>query len=587
MHAQSAKTLHMGAEQTRLERQERRRADALTAILESEATKKLIVAGPGTGKTHTFHEALLACGGRGLALTFIRNLVADLSETLGDIADVFTFHGFCKHQIHRHPVAGLQEGWDYYPSLLDLITLDLQLLGRPSMTKKRIEDRLHDLNEAGGVIAAALELGNYYNAVSHTDLVYRALRHFDENDDEIPEYPLIVVDEYQDFSKLETSFIALLSTKSPVLIAGDDDQALYGFKNASPEFIRELAGDNDFESFELPYCSRCTKVVVDAVNDAIAAAVENGNLGDRLDKSFRCYLPDKQADSEAHPAIIHAKCSVERGNAPYVGRYIARQIARIPIEDIRESKEKSYPTVLVIGPNPFLGRAYEVIVQQFPQAAMKKASQVTVEFLDAYRRLARDADSRLGWRILIHLDRFDDADDALRGLLAAGDEIVTVLPDEYRDRHLEIAEFVRRLLDDENLPEADERHLTAAVGKSLAEIREALSLADDDDRVDGGDEVEEDAPTIICTTLVGAKGLSAGYVFLVGFNNGHFPRDGARITDEEVCCFLVGLSRTRKECHVVSCGRLGNEPLHVSEFAEWIEDEIEEVTVNAAYFNQN
>ena len=30
-----------------------------------------------------------------------------------------------------------------------------------------------------------------------------------------------------------------------------------------------------------------------------------------------------------------------------------------------------------------------------------------------------------------------------------------------------------------------------------------------------------------------------------------------------------------------------NEPLHVSEFAEWIEDEIEEVTANAAYFNQN
>lgn len=305
----------MGAEQTRLE-QKRERAEALAAILGSEAAKKLIVAGPGAGKTHTFREALLACGGRGLALTFIRNLVADLADALGDIADVFTFHGFCKHQIHRHPVAGLQEGWDYYPPLLDLITVDLQLLGRTSMTKKRIEDRLHDLNEADGVIAAALELGNYYNAVSHTDLVYRALKHFEENDDEIPEYPLIVVDEYQDFSRLETTFIALLSTKSPVLIAGDDDQALYGFKNASPEFIRELAAGADFERFELPYCSRCTSVIVDAVNGAIAAAVENGNLVDRLDKPFRCYMPDKQADSEAHPAIIHAKCSVERNSAP-------------------------------------------------------------------------------------------------------------------------------------------------------------------------------------------------------------------------------------------------------------------------------
>jgi superfamily I DNA/RNA helicase len=337
----------MGAELTRHEQQAQERADALAAILASTAEKKLVVAGPGTGKTHTFREALLACGGRGLAITFIRNLVADLSEALGDVADVFTFHGFCKHQIHRHPVAGLREGWDYYPPLLDLIAIDLQLLGHTAATKNLIEERLHTLDEADGIIAAALELGEYYNAVSHTDLVYRALRHFQENDEEIPEYPLIVVDEYQDFSRLETTFIAPLSTKSPVLIAGDDDQALYAFKNASPEFIRELAEGGDYERFELPCCSRCPSVIVEAVNDAIAAAVANGNLVRRLDKTFSCYLPDKEADSEAHPSIIHAVCSVERSNAPYVGRYIAEQIAQLPIDDIHESRDAGDPTVLV------------------------------------------------------------------------------------------------------------------------------------------------------------------------------------------------------------------------------------------------
>jgi superfamily I DNA/RNA helicase len=576
----------MGAEERRLERQTQDRADALAEILASGADKKLVVAGPGTGKTHTFREALLACGGRGLAITFIRNLVADLSDALADVADVFTFHGFCKHQIHRHPVAGLQEGWDYYPPLLELITSDMQLLGRPSMTKNHIEKRLHTLDETGGVIEAALELGAYYNAVSHTDLVYRALRHFEANDEEIPEYPLIVVDEYQDFSKLETSFIALLSTKSPVLIAGDDDQALYAFKNASPDFIRELAEDEDFDHFDLPYCSRCTSVIVEAVNDAIAAAVGNGNLADRINKPFECYLPDKQADSEAHPAIIHATCTVERANAPYVGRYVAQQIAEIPVEDIRESHEKGYPTVLVIGPNPFLRRTHDVIVEQFPQATMKTAPQVAIEFLDAYRRLAVNADSRLGWRILIHLDPFDDADDALRSVLTDG-EITSILPDEYRERHLAIADLVRRVLDDEQLSEDDERALTASVGNSLDEIRETLRVADGDDGDRGDDDGghgDTDAPTIVCTSLVGAKGLSAGYVFIVGFNNGHFPRDPDDITDEEVCCFLVGLSRTRKECHLVSCGRLGNEPLRVSTFAGWIADELEEVPVNAAYF---
>jgi hypothetical protein len=62
--------------------------------------------------------------------------------------------------------------------------------------------------------------------------VHRVLTHLADNEDAIPSYPLIVVDEYQDFSLLETSFLRLLAEKSKVLVAGDDDQALYAFKNA-------------------------------------------------------------------------------------------------------------------------------------------------------------------------------------------------------------------------------------------------------------------------------------------------------------------------------------------------------------------
>jgi superfamily I DNA/RNA helicase len=259
----------------------------------STAEKRLIVAGPGTGKTHTFRRALEETGEKGLALTFIRNLVADLAEVLSDVADVFTFHGFCKHLMHRHPVAGLREGWDYYPGLLEVIAADFKLRGWKGVGKDEIERSLHALDDPDGLVTEALALGNYYNAVSHTDLVHRVLTHFTEHDDAIPTYPLIVVDEYQDFSLLETSFLALLATKSKVLIAGDDDQALYDFKGASSRYIRELHADEEYANFELPYCSRCPAVIVDAVNDVIDAAQANGNLKGRLDKEFRCYLPGK------------------------------------------------------------------------------------------------------------------------------------------------------------------------------------------------------------------------------------------------------------------------------------------------------
>src|SRR4051812_35574077 len=102
----------------------RDREAATNAIVESSADKKLIVAGPGTGKTFTFREALQRSDGRGLALTFIRNLVRDLDAELGEIADVSTFHRFCKHQLHSHPLAAPGDGWHYYPSLPVLMEYD-------------------------------------------------------------------------------------------------------------------------------------------------------------------------------------------------------------------------------------------------------------------------------------------------------------------------------------------------------------------------------------------------------------------------------------------------------------------------------
>ncbi len=581
----------MAVDEQNLETITQERSKASDAIVNSDSDKRLIIAGPGTGKTYTFKKALskaIADSGtadKGLALTFLRNLVADLSEQFSDVADVFTFHGFCKSQMHRHAVAGLKEGWDYYPALIEIMAADLQLLGREEIKQNDIERCLHNLDDPDGGVRDALALGVYYNAVSHTDLVHRVLTHFTDNEGEVPSYPLIVVDEYQDFSLLETRFLGLLATKSKVLVAGDDDQALYAFKNASSRYIRELHADDDYENFELPYCSRCPAVIVDAVNDVIASARAHGNLEGRLAKPFRCYLPDKEAVSEAHPKIIYAQCSVQSKKAPYPGRYIADCIAVIPVEVIRESEDRGYPTVLVIGDKPFMPAVYEVVKEQFPQARMRKGSASLMTPLDGYRRLAKDARSRLGWRIITLSFEFDGRDALVRSALEASDDLAPELPDEYRDEHLEIAELVRRLRDGESLTNDQERQLSGAVDMDIAEIKESLAIADADDLPErDGEETNEDAPTIQFTSLVGSKGLSASYVFIVGFNNGFFPHSPTAITDDEVCKLLVALSRTRIEAHVVSCGRFGTGWLKESTFAEWIWAHLEPITVDRKYF---
>jgi superfamily I DNA/RNA helicase len=98
-------------------------------------------------------------------------------------------------------------------------------------------------------------------------------------------YDLVLVDEFQDFNKLESDFIGLLGNASPVLIVGDDDQALYSqLKGASYDFIRTLHQSGDYECFALPFCMHCPKAVVDAINAIVERAQQLHLLQGRIAK---------------------------------------------------------------------------------------------------------------------------------------------------------------------------------------------------------------------------------------------------------------------------------------------------------------
>jgi superfamily I DNA/RNA helicase len=577
-----------------LHRMEEERTAASRAIVESASRKRLVVAGPGTGKTFTFKQALTAAGGKGLAITFIRNLVLDLERELGAIAAVHTFHGYCKHLYHKSPIEGLSQDWVYYPALPLLLVQDFTLLGK-AIDRNEIDRRFHTLDEGPDTIRECLRLGTHYDAVGHTDLVYRVLRHFETNADAIQGHPLVVVDEYQDFSLLETRFIDLIATKSPTLVAGDDDQALYSFKHASPTFIWALGTGGVYQTFELPYCSRCTAVVVEAVNRVVARGVALGRLPGRLPKRFLCYLPAKEADSAAHPSIIHAHCTVETNASPFVGRYIREQLRLIPGADIAASATGGFPTALVIGPEPFLGRAHAEIIKEFPKAVRKKSEELTIELLDGYRLLAGAADSTLGWRIIAHCDPFVGVEQAVTEAISGGPPLVSAAPNGYEDRHRGVATVVGKILNDEALDPAEEVLVASALGDSIAEIRRLLHREDaleDTEEPQGPQDAEVEEPvepaapelSVVCTSLLGAKGLSALHVFLVGFNDGHFPRNPRAITDDEICKFLVALSRTRKQCHLISVGRLGAQRLRASSFLGWLGDLTTRVDVSRASF---
>lgn len=565
------------------EDQDEGRRDCLQQILDSSAQRKLIVAGPGTGKTHTFKALLERTGGPSLALTFINELAADLGDKLGDLAETYTFHGYCRRMLHTHAIGGVSTSVDYFPPLLALQADDLTRLSGDRVSGDNIEHEFHYLDQSSGLIDAALRSGDYYNAVGHLDSVYRVLRYFQANLGSIPTYRQVVVDEYQDFSLLEVNFIEIATSHSPSLIVGDDDQALYGFKHASADHIRTLAANSEYERFELPYCSRCTQVLVMATHAVIARAKAIGRLNGRLEKRYECFLPVKQADSALHPKIIHANCTVERNSAPYMGRYIYGRIEAISADDIAESRSEGYPTVLVIGPMQFASRIYDYLAPRLSDVHFKRSTPIEISPIDAYRRLASNPNSRLGWRILLYLHPTMDVNDILRRTLLDGEELETLLPEVFRQRHLIVVALLQRFLNEDDLSPPELASLEAAAGVSTQQLRDILGK--DDGQASEAPIVDQSAPSVVVTSLLGAKGLQASHVFVVGMNQGHFPHSNGSITDEEVCCLLVALTRATKSCTLVSCNRFGNQQVQPSAFMAWLAPYLSTVYVNRAYFD--
>ncbi|MDD4875042.1 MAG: AAA family ATPase [Candidatus Pacebacteria bacterium] len=501
-----------------------KRKDCLEAIINTAKDKKIIVAGPGTGKTHTFGELLkqLPAEGRAIVFTLINNLVFDLKKELSSIGNnnikATTFHGFCREMLHSK--IHFKPGFEYFPKLTKLICADADLLSS-GFSKEDFDKSFANLDE-NKAMEFYLERADYYNSASHNDAVFKIYNFLKENTEEIPEYEIAIADEYQDFNLLESSFINLLATKNKILIAGDDDQALYKFRFAEKKFIRDLRKNTDFQFFPLPFCSRCSPVLVDATNYFVKKAQMDGLLKERIPRDYLCYWPDKYIESINYPKIFVAHCST----AKTMNEFIVARIQEIKQAESIDGTEKDIQ-FLIIGPESGYhinnlavclkekldGSIYEI------QTAKEKEA-LTID--EGYSIIQR-GNNNLGWRIVMELDPIDGQADIINRSYEAKAGLEGLLPVEYI-----------------------EKHQTSISGRAgIADENVCLSE----------DELPEENNNrkikIRMTNFYGSKGLTALHVFVIGLNNRTFPKNPDNIKDDEICKFIVSLTRAKKSCTLV------------------------------------
>ncbi len=107
------------------------------------------------------------------------------------------------------------------------------------------------------------------NVIDFEDQKLRALTLLQQNPDlakRIQErYDEVIVDEVQDINPLDQALIELIARKASLVITGDDDQAIYGFRWASASYLirPDKAFGRAFTSYELHTNYRCPKAVLD------------------------------------------------------------------------------------------------------------------------------------------------------------------------------------------------------------------------------------------------------------------------------------------------------------------------------------
>jgi superfamily I DNA/RNA helicase len=225
---------------------------------------KVLLAGPGTGKTTRIKEIIdqeFADSSRILVLSFTNATVQDLKASFAGYStvDCFTLHSFALkiNHLKDHYVLESKREAPALSKLADDLKVDFGFLCN-----------LLQCITFDAMIAECLSF-------LQTNLAYGA--------EQIGKLDLLIVDEYQDFNETERNLVEAISGFSTeTIVLGDDDQSIYGFKDADPDGIIELYEREGVERLEHDNkCYRCPDAIVERATKLIK---QNKR---RIDKPWR------------------------------------------------------------------------------------------------------------------------------------------------------------------------------------------------------------------------------------------------------------------------------------------------------------
>lgn len=598
----------------------------------------LVLAGAGSGKTRVLVHRLAwlmqverVAPYSLLAVTFTnkaaQEMRARIESTIGVSLNnlwMGTFHGLSHRMLRAHyQEAGLPQGFQIIDSddQLRLVKRVLKALNLDEkhwpakqlqwfINARKDEGQRPGMLDAGGdyslaqmikIYAAYQEMCDRAGLVDFAEILLRSFELLKQNAEVRGHYQQrfrhILVDEFQDTNAIQYQWLRLLAGSSAkVMIVGDDDQSIYGWRGARVENIQQFLKDFDgADTIRLEQNYRSTATILKAANAVISN--NQSRLGKDLwtdgseGESISLYTAFNELD-EARFIVSRIRDWHNKGNPLTDTAILYRNNAQSRV--LEEALIQDGLHYRIYGGLRFYERQeikdalsyLRLINNRQDDAALERiintpARGIGDTTLDKVRQQAR-AQSQTLWQALEQLlqqkqlsGRAANAIAQFMQLIGQLDSEMTELPLHEQAEHVIKQSGLYAMYQAEKGEKAQTRIenlnelITACQNfdSPLLEEMSPLSAFLSQAALEAGEyQAEEHSDAVQLMTLHTAKGLEFPLVFVCGLEEGLFPSqqsgdDPVRLEEERRLCY-VGMTRAMQKlylCHAQSRRLYGQE----------------------------
>ncbi|MBE6156535.1 MAG: ATP-dependent DNA helicase PcrA [Firmicutes bacterium] len=572
----------------------------------------LVVAGAGSGKTKVLTTRIAHLIESGiyssniLAITFTNKAAKEMKDRISKIvsenyAFVGTFHSFGLRIIkENYEVLGLDKNFTIIDSddVLSIIKKILKDLGydikqvAPSYIRNRISfiknEMLSDseiekyfLSEpekiAKQVYFEYVKVLKKNNVVDFDDLLKLPVDLFVNNPDILEKYQdkykYILIDEYQDTNEVQYKLVKLLSRKyRNIFVVGDQNQAIYGFRQANYKNILNFEKDYpDAAVIVLNQNYRSTTTILNAANSVIKNNVERKdvNLFSELGEGVKVkYLRSNDGFQEVNLVVNEINNLLDMGYKKQDIAIFYRTNAQSRVYE--EAMLKSNFPYKVVGSFYFYKRKEIKDLISYLKLIANHNDDI------ALKRVINEPKRGIGAKTIEGLENEANiTGQSMFDVISNGKELEfkKLIENLIKEaENLSLTELIDKVLENSGMKAELEKEKNLDSELRIDNLMEFRSITESYQNVTGSvnlqdflDEIsliaditehqnQDDAITLM--TFHSAKGLEFKVVFMVGMEEGLMPHSNAfceenGIEEERRLCY-VGITRAKERLYLTN-----------------------------------